>query len=55
MNVIEVVLLIIAIALAALHAILWRTVASYRDPLVLHVAVIVGFVGTLLGALNIGT
>lgn len=43
-----VILIIIALALACLHAILWRTVATYRDPLVLHLSVIVGFVGVLL-------
>jgi hypothetical protein len=51
-----VVLIIVALALACLHAILWRvlpgsrdrTLPGYRDPLVLHLSVIVGFIGVLL-------
>lgn len=43
-----VILVVIALALACLHTILWRTLPNYRDPLVLHLAVIVGFIGLLL-------
>lgn len=49
------ILIIIGLVLAFLHAVLWQFVASYRNPALFHVAVIIGFVGTLLLALGVGS
>lgn len=47
------ILVIIALVLTFLHVVLWHTVASYRRPLMLHVAVFVGFLGVLLALLHV--
>lgn len=49
------ILIIIAVILAFLHAVLWQFVATYRNPAMLHAGVIIGFVGTLLLALGVGS
>lgn len=55
MNMLVVILVVLALLMAALHTVLWHTVATYRNPLLLHLAVIVGFIGVLLGALGVGS
>jgi hypothetical protein len=47
------ILVIIALVLTFLHAVLWRFVANYRNPLMFHVAVFVGFLGVLLSLLHV--
>lgn len=46
------ILAILAVAGTALHTILWATVASYRTPLLFHLAALCGFVAVLVLALH---
>lgn len=47
------ILVIIALVLTFLHTVLWRFVPGYRSPLMFHIAVFVGFLGTLLALLHV--
>jgi hypothetical protein len=52
MDLLVLILAIIAVAGTALHAILWATVATYRNPVLFHIAALCGFVAVLVFALK---